>query len=333
LPEALAAAILRAVGGIADEALDWLAQLRGCDVVALEPMPGGAGARRYWRARFADGETRVLMHALPEDPAILPPALRAVREDLPFATLARFLAAHSVPVPSIEAVDLARRWVLLEDLGSVHLCDLRGNALAQRSAEAIRLLARVHALPRAALPYQRCFDAEWIRFELATFQRHGAPRAPADRLEAALAALADWIAALPRAIALRDYQSQNLMIDARGRLRVLDFQDALLAPPELDLAAFLWDSYVERDAAARAALLAAYAGERGAPDRGALAALVVQRKCKDLGRYRFVSEHKGDARYASYVPRARDAVLGELHALPAALADVGSILGEALSEP
>jgi len=297
-------------------------------------MPGGAGARRYWRIEFADGGSRVLMHALPENPEILPPALRQPTRELPFIAVARLLAAHGIPVPRIEAFDPGRRWLLLEDVGSVHLCDLRGDEFARRSREAIELLAGVHAIPCSdALPFQRHFDREWIRFELGTFERHGAPRAPAGALSAALGELAGWIASLPRVLCLRDYQSQNLMIDSRGRLRVLDFQDALLAPAELDLAAFLWDSYVERDRAEREELLAAYAGARAMPDRSALAALVVQRKCKDLGRYRFVSEHKGDARYAPYVARAREAVLGELGALPPALHELRDLLREALSEP
>jgi N-acetylmuramate 1-kinase len=275
------------------------------------------------------------MQALPEDPAILPPALRRSSGELPFVAVSRFLAGHGVPVPAIHALDAQRRWLLLEDLGDTHLCDLAGAELSARSAEALELLARVHALPRSdALPFQRCFDAEWIRFELATFERHGAPCAPAVQLGAALAELADWIAALPRVLCLRDYQSQNLVIDAHGRLRVLDFQDALLAPAELDLAAFLWDSYVERSAAERAALLAGYERVRGATvDARALAALVVQRKCKDLGRYRFVSEHKGDARYAPYVPRARAAVLEALGGLPDALGRTRDLLREALAQP
>lgn len=322
------------MGGIDEAGREWLARQRGSESRSVHAMAGGAGARRYWRIAFADGSTRVLMHAVPEDAAILPPALRRPTAELPFIAVARLLSGHGIPVPRIDAVDLERRWLLLEDVGNRHLCDLEGDERAQRSREAIELLARVHALPRSdALPFQRRFDAEWIRFELGTFQRHGVPRAPAAALDEALGALAAWIAALPHVLCLRDYQSQNLMIDSEGRLRVLDFQDALLAPAELDLAAFVWDSYVERSAAEREALLAAYAKTRGRPDPGALAALVVQRKCKDLGRYRFVSEHRGDTRYAAYVPRARQAVLGELEGLPRALCGVRDVLREALSQP
>jgi hypothetical protein len=46
-----------------------------------------------------------------------------------------------------------------------------------------------------------------------------------------------------------------------------------------------------------------------------------------------VSEHKGDARFAAYVPRARAAVLGALGGLPEALRDVRVLLAEALAEP
>jgi aminoglycoside/choline kinase family phosphotransferase len=140
----------------------------------LVPLPGGAGARRYWRARFADGTSAVLMHALPEDPAILPPALRAERERIPFVEVTAFLASHALPVPEIFAVDTRERWVLLEDLGDTHLLDLEKTERAARLDEAIELLARVRAILRsAALPFERAFDETWVRFELRTFAEHG----------------------------------------------------------------------------------------------------------------------------------------------------------------
>ena len=41
--------------------------------------------------------TAALMHALAEDPAVLPPALRAQRASLPFVEVSAFLARHAVP--------------------------------------------------------------------------------------------------------------------------------------------------------------------------------------------------------------------------------------------
>jgi aminoglycoside/choline kinase family phosphotransferase len=292
------------------------------------------GARRYWRLAFARGETAVLMHAIPEEAAILPPALRAERDGIPFVAVTAYLRRHGVPTPEIHAVEERERWVLLEDVGDRHVLDLAGRELETRLVEAAELLARVHALPREdALPFRRHFDAEWVRFELRTFAEHGlAPRWHA-ALAPELEALARAVEALPRVLCLRDYQSQNLMIDGRGRLRVLDYQDALLAPPELDLAAFVHDSYLVLDPGVRERLLARYWSARGsAPDAAAFALLVVQRKCKDYGRYRYMCEAKGEVRYAPFIARAAASVRGVLAGLPPAQAPLADILREALVE-
>src|SRR5262245_10490985 len=199
----------------------WLESARKRALVELVALPGGAGARRYYRARFADGSSAVLMHALPEDTAILPPQLRASAGDIPFLEVTELLARHGLPVPEIYAVERAERWVLLEDFGDAHLLDLAPAERARRHREAISLLARVHALPREdALPFRRCFDEEWVRFELRTFAEHGAAEPVRRALEPELDALAQAVAGLPHVLALRDYQSQNLMVDPRGRLRV-----------------------------------------------------------------------------------------------------------------
>jgi hypothetical protein len=316
-----------------ERARAWLEASHGSALAELVAMSGGGGARRYYRARFADGTSAVLMHALPEDPAILPPALRAASRDIPFLEVGAYLAQNGVPVPRVLAVERSERLVLLEDLGSRHLLDLTPAERAPRMREAIELLARVHALPRGeALPFRREFDAEWVRFELRTFQSHGLPERWSARLSVELDALAQAIAGLPRVLCLRDYQSQNLMVDPNGRLRVLDFQDALLAPPELDLAAFLFDSYIELDPRERSELLERYWRARGrAASTEAFALLVVQRKCKDLGRYLLLVNQKGDTRYAPFVARAREAVLGACDSLPAAQQPLGELLRAALT--
>jgi hypothetical protein len=272
------------------------------------------------------------MHAVPEDPAILPPALRAETGSIPFVEVTAFLARHDLPVPRILAVDTAERWVLLEDLGDTHLLDLPPRERRLRLGEAADLLARVHAIAREdALPFRRVFDAEWVRFELRTFAEHGLDPRWHAALAPELDALAHSVAELPRVLCLRDYQSQNLMIDRAARLRLLDYQDALLAPPELDLAALVFDSYLDISADERAELLARYWQRRGrAPDPAAFALLVVQRKCKDYGRFRFVTKVKGDMRYTPFIARARAAVLDALPRLPARQGRLAEILREAL---
>ncbi|HXX47516.1 MAG TPA: phosphotransferase [Myxococcota bacterium] len=319
-----------------ERARAWIETVLGRAPAELVPMPGGAGARRYWRVRFAGAASAVLMHAVREDPAILPPALRGeAAAALPFVEVTELLARHGVPVPKIFAVEPVERWILLEDLGDVRLLDLAPAERSERLRETIDLLARIHVLPREdALPFRRQFDAEWVRFELRTFAEHGLLERVRAELAGELDAFARAVAALPRGLALRDVQSQNLMVDPRGRLRVIDYQDALLAPPELDLAALLFDSYVELEPSERASLCARYWRARGAnPDPARFALLVVQRKCKDYGRYRLMVEHRGDERYRPFIARAAQAVLSFLPSLPPAQSRLAEILRRALAEP
>ncbi len=313
----------------------WIEAATGAAPSELVPLRGGAGRRRYWRVCLDSGRSAVLMHARREDPAILPPALRDPDPALPFVDVTEFLARHSLPVPELHAVDPERRWVLLEDLGSCHLADLPDAERLAREGEAIELLARVHQLPPRgdALPYRRRFDAEWIAFELALFLERVARRSLRAALGRGFAGLADAIAALPTCVCLRDYQSHNLMIDPEGRLRIIDYQDALLAPAELDLAALLWDSYVEIRDDDRTGLLARYEGARGlAIDRAALSMLVLQRKCKDFSRYERLVHEKDDLRFAPAVAAARGAVLGALADLPAEHRTLADLLPAAFEE-
>ena len=303
--------------------------------MGFESLAGGAGARRYWRCTTSSGARSVLMHALREDERILPPALRVERDTLPFVEVGAYLAEAGFPVPAVLAVDPGERRVLLEDLGDTHLCDLEGSAQRDRLFEAVVLLARVHAVPRSeALPFQRAFDAEWVRFELETFLEHGLPASARASVAAEIDALVEAIAALPRVLSLRDYQSQNLMVDREGRLRIIDYQDALLAPRQLDLAALLHDSYLDIDTDLRQELLARYEAESGTPiEPGSFALLVVQRKCKDLGRFRYLVEVTGDARFEAALGRAREAVVESLPGLPDALRALARALEGALGTP
>lgn len=316
-----------------DRARAWVESVIGAAVTSLEPLAPGAGARRYWRARGADGRTAVLMHAVPEDPAILPPALRVPRTELPFATLTRLLARHGIPVPELLGLQRDERWLLLEDLGSRHVCDLPAAERAERQREAVDILARVHAVPPGeGLPFDRAFDVEWVAFELCHVLEHGFPEGSAV-LAAELDGLARAIAALPRVLCLRDYQSQNLMVDPLGRLRVIDYQDALLAPPELDLAALLYDSYVEITPEGREALLEHYervAARRIPRDRFALVAL--ERKLKDFARFRYLVRVKCDLRYAPAVAAAAAGLREIVPALGARQRGLGAALAPALEE-
>jgi aminoglycoside/choline kinase family phosphotransferase len=312
----------------------WIEACHAVAVVSLVPITGGAGARRYARIHFADGSSAIWMHARPEDPEILPPALRGPAQELPFVTVSRLLADHGLPVPQVFAVHHDEPWILLEDLGDLHVFDLPHDQRLARQSEAIGLLSRVHSIPRGdGMPFSRHFDQEWIGFELEHFMTHAVNKTARSALRPGLEELGRQIARLPQTLCLRDYHCQNLMVDANGELRIIDYQDALLAPPELDLAALVYDSYVELTEDERRGLLEHYAELRGqALDPTALALLVIQRKCKDLGRFKYLAHQKHDLRFSPYAASAAAAIRSALPALPAGLEALGARLGDVISE-
>lgn len=312
----------------------WVEGLLGTRVREWAPLAGGAGSRRYWRAWPERGPAHILMHALPEDPHILPPALRAGPDPpRPFVETTRLFARHGLPVPEILGVHERSPWVLLEDFGDRHLCDLAGDARSARHREAIDLLTRIHAIPTTELPFPRVFDEAWVRFELDHFLHHALPARARPMLEADVCALSEGVARLRRVLSPRDYQSQNLMIDGADRLRLLDYQDALAAPAELDLVALLHDSYVELDPAERGSLLDRYATRVGRTlDPRAFTLLTVQRKAKDLGRFLYLVHAKDDSRYASAAQTARVALLAALGALDGPLGAAGDRIAQAVRD-
>jgi aminoglycoside/choline kinase family phosphotransferase len=317
-----------------DAARSWIGTCRGAEVLDLEPLAGGAGRRRYWRASERGGSTSVLVQCAAEDPRILPPALRRVADvplhRSPFVEITHLLEAEGIPVPQILGIDEDRAWLLLEDAGERHLLDLEPAERMRRYSELMPLVARVHAIaPSDATPFQRHFDAEWVGFELGLFLE----LVPKGRLRevaaSAFAELAREIAALPRVLCLRDLQSQNVLIDAQGSLRLIDYQDALLAPPALDLAALLCDSYVDIARSDRARLLGEYASAGGATcDAAQLSLLTTQRKCKDFSRFRTLVNAGDEVPYAPAERRARASILDALPDLP----DSQAVLRECLPE-
>src|SRR5579862_2163030 len=88
---------------------DWLRADLKFKLVRLEPASNDASFRRYFRVWRADGATRIVMDAPPEK-----------ESTTAFVKVGRLLARCEVHVPEIDAVERARGFVLMEDLGSVH---------------------------------------------------------------------------------------------------------------------------------------------------------------------------------------------------------------------
>ncbi len=297
------------------------------DGVRFAKLAADASNRTYWRATLPCGGTVVLMQ-LADDPLKSEEVVDGERpRDLPFLEVARYLAAGGVPVPAVLYPALASRVVVLEDLGDVTVERALAAGADKRALylRAVRLLAAMqgytgrHPDPDC-IAFRRRFGDGLLRWELEHFYEWGLVEGtghtptPAERevLVAFFDDVVKRLTALPYGFVHRDYQSRNLMVQG-DRLRLIDFQDALLGPYLYDLVALLRDSYVAFDAADVAALGAAYVEGRReeglwAPSLDELLGhfhlQALQRKLKDSGRFVYIDRVKKNPKFLPNIPRS-----------------------------
>lgn len=156
--------------------------------------------------------------------------------------------------------------------------------------------------------------------------------------EAAKRTIVEHVARFPYVVVHRDYQSRNLMRH-RGRLYLIDFQDALFGPATYDLVALLRDSYIDLDEASVETLLESYL-QRLRPHDLPLGSdelrelfwwNAVQRKLKDSGRFVFIERVRGNPWFMQFRGRTMGFVRGAIERF-AELRELGQLLAEVAEE-
>jgi aminoglycoside/choline kinase family phosphotransferase len=239
--------------------IDWLSSLYPNQTFTIAPASADASFRRYFRATFADGTTRVAMDAPPQ------------HEDCrPFLHVGKLFEDAGTHVPHVYAQDLKQGFLLLSDLGNTTYLQ----ALTQESATRlygaatdaliqIQLASRENELP--------LYDEALLRRELNLFpewyiSRHLGVTLSAKqqaKLEEVFVRILANNLAQPSVYVHRDYHSRNLMVvgnphpnplpkgegaNEKGNFQpspgILDFQDAVFGPITYDLASLFKDAYI-----------------------------------------------------------------------------------------
>ncbi|HEU4670583.1 MAG TPA: phosphotransferase [Dyella sp.] len=227
----------------ATERLAWLRRTLGDDSLELESASSDASFRSYWRTRH-DGRSWIVMDSPPaqEDPA-------------PWVAIGRRLAEAGLHVPAVREADLARGFLLIEDLGTrTYLPELSEDSVESLYGAALDALLRMqtrvgtaelHRYDRAFLARELAILPEWF------LGRHLGVTPDADEaetLEEAFGVLLDSALAQPTVFVHRDFHSRNLLvIDDDAPLAspgIIDFQGALAGPVTYDLASLLRDCYI-----------------------------------------------------------------------------------------
>jgi len=315
----------------------------------LEPMPGGASTRKFFRVGAKGGQSWVAMY-VPKPSQEISKARQATNSR-PFVEVRELLSSNQVSVPTIYRHFEELNVLIVEDLGDLTLAEFLKIAPSAKEAlyeEAVRALAlaqlALRELPPTSIVNERAFDRELLLWEILHFEEYalrgrGIVLGPSESAVFSEAAeyLAQRIAALPRGFTHRDYQSRNLMLRPDAALAFqspdaaepgekvltwIDFQDAMLGPRVYDLVALLTDSYQTFSRAFVEQRLAEYAEQAGAELSTVVAEfdlVTVQRKLKDAGRFIFLDQVNGASHFLKYVEPTVDKVLdalGRLEAVP-----------------
>lgn len=301
----------------------WLAA-QGFAAARIEPLPGDVSPRRYSRVWLASGGSAIL--------ALYPEEIREIA--VRYLRSTELLGSVAVPVPRIFAVDLARGWMLIEDLGAETLAerrDLDDRAVAPYFRHAALLGRRIAALSPALLlgdtadapPFNPPLDGALLRRELLqTEEVFLSPRGLLGNGEqrTAIAALFDEICARlgaePAVPCHRDFMARNLIprigADGACEVAVIDHQDLRLGPPLYDLASLLNDTRFPAPPL-EAELLAVALGE-GADLRSYHRA-AAQRTLKATGTYARFAE-RGAPRHLPLIPVTLARALDHLGRIP-----------------
>jgi N-acetylmuramate 1-kinase len=206
----------------------------------LVVVAGDASNRRYFRLEI-NSNSYILAEAPP-----------ATEKNSAFVAVRQILATAGVRVPEIHAVDFARGFLLLEDLGDRPLYfELSDASVDHHYQEAFGLLRAVAAVDVSGVELP-VYNNELLGEELDRFPEwfveallgHTLSGGELQLFTDLSALLLDNALEQPRVLVHRDFHSRNLMLLPKDELAVIDFQDAVVGPLTYDLVSLLRDCYI-----------------------------------------------------------------------------------------
>lgn len=307
---------------------------KGTSVTQVVPLTRDASSRSYARLRLqGNGPTTTVVMILAGSALPLSSDELAVFKEplteLPYLNVHRFLQPLGVQVPETYYDGSQDGFLLLEDIGDV---PLREAAQGKSATDIERLyrkaidqlvLLQVEGSKRrteSCIAFQQAFDYRLFMWEFEHFiewgleKREGKPLSPTEgkELRTMFNEIATRLDTAPRFLNHRDYHSWNLFVQ-NGEIRVIDFQDALLAPATYDLETLLndRDTPVVITPALERALVGYYYNawcERGgaalSPEQlwEEYNLCLLQKASKVVGRFYYLELEKKKTGYSRYIP-------------------------------
>ncbi len=308
---------------------------RRTELLSITPLAGDASSRRYYRALLAGGASPCSVVVMELGESILPLSSEELAlfeeppQELPFVNLHRFLSRLGVRIPKLYGYWVEEGILILEDLGDRSLWDWVQNLspaeVSKWYEKAIDQLLLLQILGTRAgenscIAFHQRFDLRLYMWEFDHFMEYGLQNIPGKKvgkgerevLTQSFIEIARRLESQPPFLTHRDYHSWNLMIQ-NGEVVMIDFQDALLAPMQYDLASLLNDRETDRIILPEleSRLIDYYLGRRREMgeekvDRDEFLEIyllsAIQRDFKVVGRFEYLDRVKEKPGYKRYLP-------------------------------
>jgi aminoglycoside/choline kinase family phosphotransferase len=209
----------------------------------IEVVSADASYRKYYRLILEDGKTYIIMDSSMDIESISP-----------FIDVSVRLLKKDVQIPRVYKQDIEQGYLILEDLGNVHLHDILSDmSCGLLYTKAIYEILKMQEADKNGLePY----DGAFLRFEMELMQewyleKHANVYLSSEEevsLDALLTLITDEVLTQPQGYFVhRDYHSRNIMFAGKGKVWVIDYQDARIGSVMYDLASLLNDVYIKFD--------------------------------------------------------------------------------------
>jgi len=215
--------------------------------VQIQRLTPDASTREYFRISW--NETKAIACVYQES---------FVAAEQSYLDVSRLFLKNGIPVAEILAFDEALGIIVQENLGDTILRDVLSTLSRDESErlidDAIRLIARIqsatsNAISTRSIASKLKFDTEKLTWELEFFREHyfetlrKRPQSDAEtmQLREEFIELSKELESKAAVLCHRDFHAANLMVDLKGRLRIIDHQDARLGSAAYDLVSLLLD--------------------------------------------------------------------------------------------
>lgn len=218
---------------------------------AIEQLTPDASTREYFRIGWKGSSAIACVYPEP-----------FVAGEQSYLDVTRLFLKCDLPVARILDFDESLGTIVIEDFGDRILREvINASSNEQRETlvnNAIDLIPRIQAATQTAFDMHSIasklkFDTEKLNWELDFFKTHyftTFKKTPLDaETDAALVAEFDQISreleSKATVLCHRDFHAANLMLDQRGELRIIDYQDARMGSAAYDLVSLLLDRVTE----------------------------------------------------------------------------------------